>query len=38
MAKRILVPLDRSDLAESIMPLVADLARGADAPLDGEDH
>jgi nucleotide-binding universal stress UspA family protein len=33
MAKRILVPLDRSDLAESIMPLVADLARGADATV-----
>jgi nucleotide-binding universal stress UspA family protein len=33
MAKRILVPLDRSDLAESIMPLVADLAPGADATV-----
>jgi nucleotide-binding universal stress UspA family protein len=29
MAKRILVPIDRSELAETIMPLVAGLARGA---------
>lgn len=28
MAKRILVPVDRSPLAESILPLVADVARG----------
>lgn len=28
MAKRILVPLDQSLLAESVMPLVADAARG----------
>ena len=33
MAKRILVPLDRSDLAETIVPLVADLARGAGATV-----
>jgi len=33
MAKRILVPLDRSDLAETIVPLVADLARGASASV-----
>jgi nucleotide-binding universal stress UspA family protein len=33
MVKRILVPLDRSDLAETIVPLVADLARGADATV-----
>jgi nucleotide-binding universal stress UspA family protein len=33
MAKRILVPLDRSDVAESIVPLVADLARGAGATV-----
>jgi nucleotide-binding universal stress UspA family protein len=31
MAKRILLPLDRSDVAEAIVPLVADLARGAGA-------
>ena len=31
MAKRILIPLDRSDLAETIVPLLADLARGAGA-------
>ena len=33
MAKRILVPLDGSDLAETIVPLVADLARGAGATV-----
>jgi nucleotide-binding universal stress UspA family protein len=33
MVKRILVPLDRSDLAETIVPLVADLARGAGATV-----
>ena len=33
MVKRILVPLDQSDLAESIVPLAADLARGAGATL-----
>ena len=33
MAKRILVPLDRSDIAETIVPLVADLARGAGATV-----
>jgi nucleotide-binding universal stress UspA family protein len=33
MAKRILVPLDRSGLAETIAPLVADLARGAGASV-----
>ena len=33
MAKRILVPLDRSALAETIVPLVADLARGAGATV-----
>lgn len=31
MAKRILVPLDQSSLAESVVPLVADLARGSGA-------
>jgi nucleotide-binding universal stress UspA family protein len=29
MAKRILVPLDSSERSESVLPLVADLARGA---------
>ena len=29
MAKRILVPLDRSDVSEAIVPLVGDLARGS---------
>src|SRR5262245_65304758 len=29
MAKRILVPLDRSETSESVLPLVADLARGS---------
>jgi nucleotide-binding universal stress UspA family protein len=33
MAKKILVPLDRSAVAETIVPLVADLARGADATV-----
>jgi nucleotide-binding universal stress UspA family protein len=33
MAKRMLVPLDRSALAESVLPLVADLARGAGATV-----
>jgi nucleotide-binding universal stress UspA family protein len=33
MAKRILVPLDRSDVAEAIVPLVVDLARGAGATV-----
>lgn len=33
MAKRILVPLDRSSLAESVIPLVTDLARGGDASV-----
>jgi nucleotide-binding universal stress UspA family protein len=33
MAKRILVPLDRSELAETILPLVAGLARGAGATV-----
>jgi nucleotide-binding universal stress UspA family protein len=33
MAKRILVPLDASPLAESIVPVVADAARGAGATV-----
>lgn len=33
MAKRILVPLDRHDGAETVLPLVADLARGAGATV-----
>jgi nucleotide-binding universal stress UspA family protein len=33
MAKRILVPLDRSNLAETIVPLVADLVHGAGATV-----
>ncbi len=33
MTKRILIPLDRSDVAETIVPLVADLARGAGATV-----
>ena len=33
MAKRILVPLDVSPLAESIVPMVADAARGAGATV-----
>lgn len=31
MAKRVLVPLDQSAAAEAVVPLVADLARGAGA-------
>jgi nucleotide-binding universal stress UspA family protein len=33
MAKRILVPLDRSGIAEAIVPLVGDLARGSGAAV-----
>ena len=33
MAKRILLPLDRSDVAEAVVPLVGDLARGAGATV-----
>ena len=33
MAKRILVPLDTSAIAESVVPLVADLARGSGATI-----
>ncbi len=33
MAKRILVPLDQSQVAESVVPLVADAARGAQASV-----
>src|SRR5678816_964589 len=33
MAKRILVPLDRSITAESVVSLVGDLARGSDASV-----
>ncbi len=33
MAKRILVPLDRSPVAESVLPLVADLARSSGAAV-----
>lgn len=33
MTKRILVPLDQSPLAESVLSLVADVARGAGAPV-----
>jgi nucleotide-binding universal stress UspA family protein len=33
MAKKILVPLDQSVLAESVLPLVADLARGSSATV-----
>jgi nucleotide-binding universal stress UspA family protein len=33
MAKRILVPLDQSPTAEAVVPLVADLARGAGATV-----
>jgi nucleotide-binding universal stress UspA family protein len=33
MAKRILVPLDQSPLAEAVIPLVADLARGGGATV-----
>lgn len=33
MAKRILVPLDRSDTAGSVLPIVADLARSSGATV-----
>jgi nucleotide-binding universal stress UspA family protein len=33
MAKRILVPLDQSQLAESVVPLLADAARGGEATI-----
>jgi nucleotide-binding universal stress UspA family protein len=33
MAKRILVPLDLSEQSESVLPVVADLARGAGATV-----
>lgn len=33
MAKRILVPLDRSEHADAVLPLVADLARAAGATV-----
>jgi nucleotide-binding universal stress UspA family protein len=33
MTKRILVPLDRSEVADTIVPLVVDLARGAGATV-----
>jgi len=33
MAKRILVPLDRSRMAESVLPLVIDIARGTGAAM-----
>jgi nucleotide-binding universal stress UspA family protein len=33
MAKRILVPLDRSATAETVVPLVADMARGSGATV-----
>ena len=33
MAKRILVPLETSEQSESVLPLVADLARGAGATV-----
>jgi nucleotide-binding universal stress UspA family protein len=33
MAKRILVPLDLTDRSEAILPLVADLAKGASATV-----
>lgn len=33
MAKRILLPLDRSDVAAAIVPLIGDLARGAGATV-----
>jgi nucleotide-binding universal stress UspA family protein len=33
MAKRILVPLDLSEQSEAVLPLVADLARGAGATV-----
>ncbi len=33
MAKRILVPLDQSEVAESVVPVVADVARGGQATV-----
>ncbi|HZE36835.1 MAG TPA: universal stress protein [Candidatus Eisenbacteria bacterium] len=33
MTKRILVPLDRSDTAESVLPLVSDIARSSGATV-----
>lgn len=33
MAKRILAALDRSEVAESLVPIIADTARGAEATL-----
>ena len=33
MAKRILVPLDRSDTAEAVLPLVSDMARSSGATV-----
>ena len=33
MAKRILLPLDRSDTARSVLPIVADLARSSGATV-----
>ncbi len=33
MAKRILVPLDQSEVAESVVPMVADAARGGQASV-----
>ena len=33
MAKRILLPLDRSDTARSVLPMVADLARSSGATV-----
>ena len=33
MAKRILVPLDRSEQAEAVLPVVADIARGSGATV-----
>ena len=33
MAKRILVPLDQSLVAESVLPIIADVARGAGATV-----
>jgi nucleotide-binding universal stress UspA family protein len=33
MAKRILVPLDRSDAARSVLPIVADMARSSGATV-----
>ena len=33
MAKRILVPLDRSEHAEAVLPFVADIARSSGATV-----